>query len=76
MHTNPTLQYILITDCVLGFRHDKLTVYMSMILTFVTMIVVFRLALLRSIESDKATYRLYMLLYNLQLTAACVSLRS
>ncbi len=41
-----------------------------------TAIVVSQLVLLKAIKSDKITYRLYTLLYNLQLAAACVSLKN
>jgi formate hydrogenlyase subunit 3/multisubunit Na+/H+ antiporter MnhD subunit len=55
----------------LGYR--KATVIVSILLSLLTLSIVLRLALFRSIQDDRVSYRWYTTLYNLMLISACVS---
>lgn len=68
-------QFILVFYYVLEFRRDKSTVTVSIALATLVFGIVFRMILFRTIESDRVLYRWYTALYNLQLVAACISLR-
>lgn len=52
------------------------TVIMSMMVVALTSIVIFRVALLKTIESDRISYRWYVALYNSLLVCVCVSLET
>ncbi|KAI0468920.1 UbiA prenyltransferase family [Xylaria cf. heliscus] len=67
--------YIYIFDWVLDSRYDASSLTVSASIAALTGVVIFRLFALRSIDSDRKTYRYYMGLYLLNLVAVGVCLR-
>lgn len=45
----------------------------SVIIAVMTITLIFRMAFLRKIEDDRVSYRLYIVLYNSLLIAACLA---